>query len=124
MSDEEPTQARLDGSVQTELVNQHKTNSYDIDIGRADNGQSHMNNTEAGEPGWIGNPYPESEHGREKCIELFREDFEERIASDPEFRNAVENLRGKTLGCWCSPKPCHGDVIIEYINSTDGESNE
>lgn len=32
-------------------------------------------------------------------------------------------LDGKDLVCFCSPKPCHGDVIIELINyvKTHGE---
>lgn len=25
-------------------------------------------------------------------------------------------LDGKTLGCWCSPKQCHGDEIVKVIN--------
>jgi len=25
-------------------------------------------------------------------------------------------LKGKTLGCWCAPKPCHGDVLLEIAN--------
>lgn len=25
-------------------------------------------------------------------------------------------LDGKTLGCWCHPQPCHGDVIVKVIN--------
>jgi uncharacterized protein DUF4326 len=27
-----------------------------------------------------------------------------------------KELRGKVLGCWCSPKPCHGDVLLEVAN--------
>lgn len=23
--------------------------------------------------------------------------------------------QGKTLGCWCSPKKCHGDILVELI---------
>lgn len=108
-------QTTLTGEPVVRLVNQKHSDNYTVDIGRADNGNSHMNNTEVGKPGWIGNPYPESEYGRERCIELFRSDFEERIESDEEFRQAVENLRGEILGCYCKPKPCHGDVIIEYL---------
>lgn len=26
-------------------------------------------------------------------------------------------LDGKILGCWCYPKPCHGDIIIEAIEN-------
>lgn len=76
-----------------------------------------MNNTPVGRPGWIGNPYPESEYGRDECIELFRADFLERLDSDPEFRDRVEDLRGETLGCYCRPKPCHGDVILAYLRA-------
>jgi len=28
-----------------------------------------------------------------------------------EFRQ----LRGKTLGCWCKPEACHGDVLLELL---------
>ena len=28
----------------------------------------------------------------------------------------LRKLYGKSLGCYCSPDPCHGDVIIEAIN--------
>jgi hypothetical protein len=27
----------------------------------------------------------------------------------------VESLRGKTLGCHCKPKACHGDLYVEYL---------
>ena len=25
-------------------------------------------------------------------------------------------LKGKTLGCWCKPDPCHGDVLAELAD--------
>jgi len=28
----------------------------------------------------------------------------------------LDELEGKTLGCWCKPKLCHGDILIEIIN--------
>lgn len=28
----------------------------------------------------------------------------------------LHELRGKTLGCWCAPRPCHCDVLIELAN--------
>lgn len=117
---EEPTQQTLTGEPTTELVNQKRTDEFDVDIGRADYGSSNMNNTSVGEPGWLGNPYSKDDYGREKCIELFRKDFVERLQTDPEFRRAVEGLQGKTLGCWCKPKACHGDVILEFLE--DGQA--
>lgn len=121
MTDDETrtTQQTLTGEPTTEVVNQKHTDEFDIDIGRANHGRNNMNNTPIGEPGWLGNPYPKSDHGREKCIELFREDFVERLQNDSEFRNAVEGLAGKTLGCYCKPKACHGDVIREFIEDGD-----
>jgi len=29
----------------------------------------------------------------------------------------LHELKGKRLGCWCKPKACHGDVLVELINS-------
>ncbi|MHB8407806.1 MAG: DUF4326 domain-containing protein [Acidiferrobacterales bacterium] len=30
--------------------------------------------------------------------------------------SALGELRGKVLGCWCSPQACHGDVLEELAN--------
>jgi hypothetical protein len=27
----------------------------------------------------------------------------------------LQDLRGKTLGCWCKPEMCHGDILIELL---------
>ena len=27
-----------------------------------------------------------------------------------------EELKGKVLGCWCAPLPCHGDILMELAN--------
>jgi hypothetical protein len=31
--------------------------------------------------------------------------------------NDLHELEDKTLGCWCKPKSCHGDVLVELINN-------
>lgn len=28
----------------------------------------------------------------------------------------IHELRGKDLVCFCAPKPCHGDVLLELAN--------
>jgi len=67
----------------------------------------------------FGNKFVLEEDGgsytREESIEKYREWFKEKIKKDPEFRKAVHDLTGEKLGCWCKPKPCHGDVILEYL---------
>ena len=32
----------------------------------------------------------------------------------------LSELKGKILGCWCHPKPCHGDVLKELVNKSTG----
>ena len=34
--------------------------------------------------------------------------------------NRLEELEGKVLGCWCKPKPCHGDVLAKLAEEIDG----
>lgn len=36
--------------------------------------------------------------------------------SKPFPRELLESLRGKSLGCWCAPQKCHGDVLVELLN--------
>lgn len=52
---------------------------------------------------------------REEAIILYKRYFLRRIDSDRAFRRSVLKLRGKVLGCYCSPAPCHGDVIVEWL---------
>lgn len=109
-------QTTLGGDVRTRLVNQKRTDSWDVDIGRVNRGNSHLLNTEVGEPGWLGNPYALAEgYSRKESIRRYREDFHDRL-DDTEFKEAVEDLHGKTLACYCKPKACHGDIILEYLH--------
>lgn len=70
-----------------------------------------------------GNPFAIGKDGtREQVIAKYRE----WILDDPVMLKAVrEKLRDKVLGCWCAPKACHGDVLLEIANgsSNDGEVN-
>ena len=39
------------------------------------------------------------------------------VKRDPEMmERAKAVLRGKDLVCWCAPKPCHADVLLEVAN--------
>lgn len=71
-----------------------------------------------------GNPYSHKEGtlaefkvaSRKEAIEKFRE----YLYNNEELLSSIEELRGKTLGCWCknpkNPKACHGDIYVEYLN--------
>lgn len=39
------------------------------------------------------------------------------LKENKELQNDFNKLRGKTLGCWCKPEQCHGDTIIELLNT-------
>ena len=99
--------------------------NHHVYIGRVDGGDGHLLTREIGERGWLGNPYPESEHGRRKCVNMFRRDFEKRLKNEPEFRQAVANLSGSILGCHCQRinddgPLCHGEVIAEHADRLSG----
>lgn len=114
----------------TEVVNVNDTDR-DVDqyIGRYrteddDLRIHHMNNTDVGEPGWLGNPYKvDVDGGRAEVIAKFRMEFAHRIAEDEEFRQAVLELQGDVLGCWCKPEACHGDVIKSYLDNHRGKES-
>jgi len=95
-----------------------RTEPYDVYIGRAGHGQD----------GYFGNPHPigycqicKCVHQRGEAIAPFKKDFLIRIENDPEFRRRVLEMRGKRLGCFCKRPDrevaCHGDVIVEFLNS-------
>src|SRR5579859_1174800 len=50
---------------------------------------------------------------REEAIKKYRE----WILNQPALLNDLHELKGKTLGCWCKPQSCHGDVLVELINT-------
>ena len=56
---------------------------------------------------------------REKSIEKFKEYFLARIEEDEWFRNETLKLKGKTLGCFCKPQSCHGDIIKEWLDKQE-----
>lgn len=70
-----------------------------------------------GVDGYFGNPY-RLKKGEQKGASLSRyEDyFYKRLETDPEFARRIRSLKGKVLVCFCKPRPCHGDVIVEYLN--------
>lgn len=54
---------------------------------------------------------------REVVVEKFRKLFYDKIESNSTFLNDILSLRGKILYCYCKPKQCHGDIIIEFLNN-------
>lgn len=67
--------------------------------------------------GW-GNPFPISPAcSRELAVERYRK-F---LLKNDALLLCIPELRGKLLGCWCHPEPCHGDVLVALASLTDQE---
>ena len=68
-----------------------------------------------------GNPFKIGVHGdRNAVIEQYAQYLESNLELVDELRaqvNAVlaEGAIDCTLGCFCAPAPCHGDVLIDYL---------
>lgn len=90
----------------TTVINLKDTKRYDVYIAR---------------PSMWGNPFKISDgYTREECIEKYR-DY---VLSSPELMARLPELKGKVLGCWCKPLPCHGDILIELIDSASDEESQ
>lgn len=50
--------------------------------------------------------------------------FYSKMKNEPCFLEKVLALRGKTLGCWCKPYICHGDIIVNFLQATEGKTIE
>ena len=43
--------------------------------------------------------------------------YERWLRSQPRLMDALSELCGLDLVCWCMPLPCHGEVLLELANS-------
>lgn len=83
---------------QTQVVH-CKHEKYDVYIGR---------------PGKWGNPFIIGRDGtREEVIAKFRAYIQGRL----DLIQDLNEIQGKTLGCWCKPHACHGDVLAELADA-------
>lgn len=74
-----------------------RTDKYDVYIGR---------------PSKWGNPFIIGKDGsRKEVLEKYRK----YILNKPELLKDLPELKGKRLGCYCKPFPCHGDILEELI---------
>lgn len=91
-----------------------KKEKYDVYIGR---------------PSKWGNPFSWKEgtlaefkvNNKEESIRSYRQ----WILNNPKLLSQLHELKGKILGCWCSPYSCHGDILIELLEEREAiDGNE
>ena len=91
----------------THVVNLYRT-PYDVYIGRPGKGKS------AAACPW-GNPFTIGPDGtRDGVIAK----YEQWLQTQPQLLARLPELRGKRLGCFCAPQPCHGDVLARLADAT------
>jgi len=94
--------ARPGPKPRTKVVHVKKAAHYDVYIGRA--------NPRNGLPA---SPWENPFKG-EGAIERYRKYL--KAPAQAWLRKRLPELKGKTLGCWCRPLACHGDVLAELAD--------
>ena len=65
----------------------------------------------AGSP--LANPFhPGRDGSREEVMAKYRVYIEAR----PDLLALIPELRGRRLGCWCVPEPCHAEILAELAD--------
>ncbi len=82
-----------------------KKERYDVYIGR---------------PSEWGNPFTIGRDGTRKEV---IQKYEQWLKQQPELMKKIRQLKGKTLGCWCHPKRCHGEILAKYAE-LKGDNHE
>lgn len=74
-----------------------------------------------GRPSKWGNPFYISEHCTRELAVKRHADW---IVKQPRLMAALHELQGKTLGCYCAPNACHGDILAKLANELPKEAGD
>jgi Domain of unknown function (DUF4326) len=78
---------------------------------------STANRVYVGRPSKWGNPFALGREGsRSEVISKYRC----WVVTQADLMNALIELRGKDLICWCAPLACHAEVLRDLSNSSGG----
>lgn len=86
----------------TRVVNL-KREEYDVYIGRGS---------------IYGNPFKIGIDGtRKEVVMKYKKYIKKRIKNYPRMKaEFMKKLKGKILGCYCKPRICHGDILVELLD--------
>lgn len=99
------------------IVNVTKTDEFDVYIGRRFKmGRYNF------EESIFHNPFRINDSmNRKQCLDSFKDYLQDRCKEDLDFAYQLYQLKDKTLGCWCAPASCHGNVIKELVDKLEIE---
>jgi len=77
-----------------------------------------------GRPSKYGSPFSSKEkniaehqvNSRSESLELCRDYFTDNPSIIDDLISELKDKGINKLGCFCYPKPCHGDILIDLIN--------
>lgn len=94
-------------SKPTTVVNL-RTDQYEVYIGRGSK--------------W-GNPYSHMHGTKARFVVRSRNEaiqkYLDHLIETPELINSLSELKGKVLGCYCKPLPCHGDLLAMLADTLE-----
>jgi hypothetical protein len=74
-----------------------------------------------GRPSIWGNPFKLGPDGsREEVIKKYKD----WLMGNTEVLDRLHELKDKTLGCWCKPHACHGDVLVQALEALEDEDKQ
>lgn len=84
----------------------------DVYIGRA----CYMSGWQLAKSTWA-NPFTIKEYkSAEEVCKRYEVYMRDRLEKEPGLKEELKLLRGRSLGCWCAPKMCHGHVLVKLLN--------
>lgn len=76
-------------------------------------------------PSIYGNPFAITpDQTRDQVVDRFDAYATARIETDMVFRQAVLELDGRDVCCCCTPRRCHGDVLLRLSQELAAERDE
>lgn len=62
------------------------------------------------------NPFRIGKDGtRAEVMQKYNVYMTEKLKQSVALQKELLKLKGKNLGCWCHPLPCHGDILLRLI---------
>jgi hypothetical protein len=70
------------------------------------------------------NPFRIPQDGtRDEVLDKYEKYIRNKLESDSKLIENLIELKGKNLGCWCAPEPCHGDILVKLIAEYETKYN-
>ena len=52
---------------------------------------------------------------RDQAVEQYKTHIQDKVNKSQELKELLLSYKGKNLGCWCHPEPCHANILVEIM---------